>query len=89
MFYTPASDLAVVNAMPHGTGAEKAAKASALISLVVSNVDTEDNPCTGYLPEDLELIVTNNASAVSAAADVDDFIRNVMGQSYPVLFPAP
>jgi len=89
MFYTPSSDLAVVNAMPHDTVPEKAAKSDALIDLVLSNVDTEYVPYVGYLPEDLEVIVTNNARAASAAADVDDFITNVMGQSYPVLFPAP
>ena len=89
MFYVRADELAVVNAIPHGTGPELAAKSNAYIALILGSKDNTNVKYVGWLEEDLQQIVVNNDLAIETAAYVDDFITNVMGLTYPVLFPVP
>jgi hypothetical protein len=86
LFYVPADELALVNAMPHNTAPQKQAKNAALIALILDNAHTENTPHVGWLEHDLARIVESNDLATAAASDAHDYIAGVLGQSYPVRF---
>ena len=88
LFFVRASELAVVNAMPHATGAQKAAKGQALIALILGSVDNTNVPVVGYTADILEQIVDANELAAAQVAAIHDFITVTMGQTYPVRFTA-
>ena len=86
VFYIYAEELATVNAMPHSTTPQKAAKSNALITLVLDSAAYLSLPYLGWTEEDLEAIVTANALSETQATATHEFITVTMGQSYPVRF---
>lgn len=83
---TPAVDLAVVNAMADSTGLERTAKNTAYKQLLVDNLNTQNEPLLGWDAVSLEAMLDANDASSLAAADVDDYIQNVITQTYPVRF---
>lgn len=83
---TPAADLAVINAMPDSTGAQKQAKNTAYKQLLVDSLSVQGVAVVGWAPEQLEALMDANDAAAAAAADVDDYIVNVISQTYPLRF---
>jgi len=86
VFYIYAEELAVVNAMPDSTTPEKAAKANALIALVLDSAAYLSVPYLGWTEEDLGVIVTANDLSAAQATATHEFITVTMSQSYPVRF---
>jgi len=86
VFYVEAAELAVVNAMLDATAGQKAAKANALIALVLDSTANLSDPYIGWTEADLDVIVTANALSAAQATATHEFITVTMGQTYPVRF---
>ena len=83
----PHEQLGTVMDMPHSTGAERQAKIAAYKDLLVTHRGSQPAPYdTGWTAAGLQIFMDQNDSAVAESARADDFITNVLGQSYPVTF---
>ena len=85
-FNLPTDDVETVMAMPDSTGPEKQAKNKAYKDLLEANINTMPVPVTGWDEATMNLKVTNNDASAAAAADVNEYITDTLGQSYPVEF---
>lgn len=98
----PASQIETVMDMPDSTGPERAAKNQAYKAIMVLNWDTAAAPLHeprpgGWLESDIDDYVTAyeayvvaktaaDTAAATEAGRVDDYIVNVLSQTYPVEF---
>ncbi len=85
-FLIPAADLLSIMALPDGSGAQKTAKNAAYKSLLADNLNTAANPLSGWSEAELEAFMDANDQSADAASQADDYIVNVLEQSYPVQF---
>ena len=77
----PAAELATVLAMPSG-----ADKVTAYKQLLVSNLNTQPTPITGWSIAQVQAFLDANVLAIQTATDANDYITVTLGLSYPVPF---
>jgi hypothetical protein len=83
---TPTADIAAVNAMPHGDGAERASKNSAYKQALVDNLDSQGVAVVGWNTNQLAVLIAANDEASATANEVDIYITQVLGTTYPLQF---
>lgn len=83
-----ASDLKVVNDMPDGTGAQRAAKNAAAKDLIAAGLglSTYDTPEISWSVSGMQALLDANEASALEADRLDDYIQNVLGTSYPIDF---
>ena len=85
--YLSTASLAVINAMPHSTAAEKQAKNAAVVTLLLANIQHKaSESLIGQTPEIVQRIAENNAASVVEVDAINEYIEVTMGQTYPVRF---
>lgn len=82
----PGAELQSVMDMPHGNATERQAKNAAYKSALVANLNTSGVPITGWSDSALLALMLANDAAESVAAEADDYITQVLSQSYPLEF---
>jgi len=83
----PAGALKDMNDMPHGTGAQKAAKNTAYKALLADHInDSPSTPAQDWSMAGLGWYLAANDGAALEAQRADTYITVVLGQSYPVDF---
>jgi len=82
-FNLPQDEVQTIMDMPDSTGTERTAKNRAYKTLMANYLNTlQPDPITGFDETSLNQKVTNTEANEATAAEVDDYITNVLGIAY-------